>query len=274
MRQIGGGLLTGKLGGMPIELNARALASAGVGGVWTPSRLFRSGEKGLALDLTDMSKLYQDIARTTLVTATGQPIGSASDISGNGVNATAAADNTTRPTYDGWATLDGSNDALITAAIDMTGTDAVTVIAGIRKLSDAAAGVPVEFGPNVGTTDSTFGMFAPPGANARYSFGSRGTVSARFAESTSIFAAPRTDVVTGIADISTDTCLLRVNGTQVASNTNDQGAVNYGNRPIYIGARGGTTVPFNGRMYRLIVIGRQLTANELSEAEAWVADPF
>lgn len=252
----------------------RAIGEAGGGGALTPSRLFRSGEKGLALDLTDMSKLYQDIARTTLVTATGQPIGSPSDISGNAAHPTPVGGlDANRPTYQGYAVFDATNDGWISPTIDFTGTDEVTVVVGLRKLSDAANGSVVELSASA-TNNGIFNLYAPgSGGTTRFQGASKGTTAVIPFTASATYNAPITAVVSLRAKVSTPSAILRVNGTQVASIATTQGTGNYGNYPIYIGRSSGSQF-FNGWMYRLIVIGRRISDAELLEAEAWCGGPF
>jgi hypothetical protein len=164
--------------------------------------------------------------------------------------------------------FDGTDDWLQTNSIDFTSTDKMTVFAGVRKLSDAATGVVAELSTTSSTTNGSFGLFAPAGAASNFSFQSRGSVTVG-ATATS-FAAPITNVVTGTADISGDSVILRVNGTQAASSTADQGTGNYGNYPLYIGRRGGTTLPFNGRIYGLVIRGAASTTSQIQQTEAWL----
>jgi hypothetical protein len=77
-------------------------------------------------------------------------------------------------------------------------------------------------------------------------------------------------VAGGLGDISADSSLLRLNGVQVASSTNDQGTGNYGNYPLYLFARNGSSAFFQGRLYSLIVRNKLPTADELSGAETYV----
>lgn len=87
----------------------------------SPVTFFTSGERGMVWDLTDSSTLFQDVAGTTPVTTAGQTVGRILDKSGNGNHWTAAADNTTRPTYQvdadskPYLSFDGSNDAMFAA---------------------------------------------------------------------------------------------------------------------------------------------------------------
>lgn len=163
---------------------------------------------------------------------------------------------------------DGVDDGMQTNSIDFTATDKMTVVAGVRKLSDAAQGVFLETSTNI--VDGGISVLVPSAAaTPGYRFTSRGTVTQNAIVSAG-YAAPITDVLTGIGDISGDSVILRLDGAQVASSAGDQGTGNYGNYPLYIGRRGGTTLPFNGRLYGLIVRGAASTAQQITQAESWM----
>ena len=166
----------------------------------------------------------------------------------------------TRPLY--YLGFDGVDDFLVTPTITPN-ADKVQVFAGVRKLSDAAVGVVAEFSTGVFSNNGAFLLSAPRTAAATYGFSSRGTGAAD-ATSGTTFAAPLTNVLTGIGDIGGDNSVLRVNGTQAAQSTADQGTGNYLAYPLYIGRRGGTSLPFNGQLYGLIV--RFSTATNLDAA--------
>lgn len=177
-----------------------------------------------------------------------------------------SAQNVTEP---GFASIrgiqfDGVDDWLQTAAIDFSNSDEVTVVAGVQKLSDAARGTLVEL--TTGTA-GRFSVNAPVSAGANYEFGSVGTVGV--GAFVAGFAAPDSAILSGQGKISTDTAILRRNGTQVASVATDQGTGNYSNAIVYIGRRGGTSLPFNGVLTFLFAINRLLTANELASVEAY-----
>jgi len=63
---------------------------------------------------------------------------------------------------------------------------------------------------------------------------------------------------------------LRYNGAVAQTVTSDQGTGNYGNYPLYIGRRNNASVPFNGRIYQMIMVGKTLSASELASTEAFV----
>lgn len=167
------------------------------------------------------------------------------------------------------AFVQGIDDNMVTPTIT-PGIDKVQVFAGVRKLSDAAVGLVAEFSTNSSSAGS-MALFAPSGVYSNYMFRSKGTVSS---DNTSpfTFAALITNVITGLADISGDSNVLRINASQVNQNLTDQGTGNYLAYPLYIGRRGSdSTLPFNGRLYSLIVrFGANLTTGQITSTESWV----
>jgi hypothetical protein len=246
------------------------------GGGFSPRKLFAAGEQGVWYDPSDISTLFTDTAGTTPVTAAGDAVARINDKSGRGNHATQAT-LAARPIYRidaggrPYLEFDGTDDSLATSAINFTATDKMSVFAGVRKLSDAAGASLVELSAAVVSNAGSFQMSAPAVAAANYMFRSRGDGTQRDASDTDpAFAAPVTNVVTGSADISGDSVLLRVNGTQQAVSALDQGAGNYGNYPLYIGRRGGTSQPFNGWLYGLIVRGAASSAAQIANTERWL----
>ena len=241
-------------------------------GGFNPRSLFYAGEQGIWLDPADFSTLFQDAAGTTPVTAVGQPVGKILDKSGRGNHATQST-GASRPTLQQdsnglyYLSFDGTDDGMATPSINFTGTDKMTVWAGVRKLSDAAAGMVCELS-TTSTNNGSFYLAAPVTANANYGFHSKGT-NPQPAQTGNSFASPHTSVTTGIGDISGDISSIRVNGTTITTSKLDQGTGNYGNYPLYIGRRGGTSLPFNGRIYQLIVRGAESNAGQIAAGEAW-----
>lgn len=165
--------------------------------------------------------------------------------------------------------FNGVNQWLQTNSIDFTYGDKMFVCAGVRKLSDAATGMLFETSSSA--LSGSFSIRVPQGAAARYSYVSTGSSSGQ-ADSPLTFQAPTTNILSGIGDISGDQSILRVNGSQVASSTVDQGTGNYGNYPLYIGSRAGASLWFNGRLYGLVVAGKQASASEIASTETWLND--
>jgi len=164
--------------------------------------------------------------------------------------------------------FDGVDDWMVTPTIT-PGIDKAQVFAGVRKLSDAARGVVAELG--TGGALGSFGIEAPTTAAANYGSSWRGSTTTLFVSSASSFIAPITNVLAGIGDISGDIATLSVNGTQVAQSTADQGTGNFLAYPLYIGRRAGTSIPFNGNIYSMIVrFGANLTTTQIQSTETYI----
>ena len=167
--------------------------------------------------------------------------------------------------------FDGADDGYVTPTIT-PGTDKAQVFAGVRKLSDAALAMLFETSTNAGSLNGAIYFLAPhSNGQGTYQIQSKGTATGVTATSPNSYPAPITSVLTGTSDIAGDLVTLRINGAQIAQATGDQGTGNYLAYPLYVGRRGGTTLPFNGRLYSLIVrFGPNLDAARISEVERFV----
>lgn len=244
----------------------------------SPIRLFGSGEQGAWYDPSDLSTLFQLSTDTTPNVTVGDPVGKILDKSGRGNHAT----QTTLPArpilrQDAagryYLEFDGIDDFLFTGNVNFTGTDKITVCAGIRKLSDTTPTVTfiVELSS---AAESNNGAFVLTGRNnfsaRRYTFGSKGSIFAGSGTDSTVYDAPITNVLTGIGNISGDYAGLRINGSLINSVTSDQGAGNYRNYQLYIGARLAGNFYANIRIYSIIIRGAQSTDEQISATEAWV----
>lgn len=165
--------------------------------------------------------------------------------------------------------FDGVDDFLQTNSIDFTATDKVSLFAGVRKLSDVATATVFELSASKNTNSGVFALFAPvDGGVSQMAWITKGTTERAAVNNT--IAAPITTVISAKGSISGDVSTLKVNGTQV-SNSLDQGTGNYGNYPLYIGRRGGTSLPFSGHIYSLIGIARLTTDAETLATEKIIA---
>jgi hypothetical protein len=149
-------------------------------------------------------------------------------------------------------------------------TDKTQVFAGVRKLSDANRASVVEMSTTIASNNGAFLMTAPD-TSASYAFATKGDVNST--SDISGFTAPITNVVTGLGDISGDSAVLRLNGSQVAQNTSDQGAGNYLAYPAYIMSRAGTSLFFNGEIYALATrFGPNMNVRTIERFERWIAN--
>jgi hypothetical protein len=165
--------------------------------------------------------------------------------------------------------FDGA-DSMATPTIT-PGVDKAQVFAGVRKLSDAAVGVLAELSVAISSNPGAFLIAAPVTSAPNFAWNSRGSVLPGTLIATT-YAAPLTSVLMGIGDISGDTSILRVNGTEAVQSTSNQGTGDYLAYPLYIGARAGTSVFFSGHLYSLIArFGANLDTGQISSTETWVA---
>lgn len=232
-----------------------------------------AGPAKLWLDPWDITTLQQDSTGTTPVTAAGDPIGRIMDKSGAANHATQAT-TTSRPLWQTtYAALDGVDDSWATANIDFTSTAQITMVVGTRKLSDAAAGMLFELGASVALAGA-FNLRAPRGALAACDVTASANGSTFAVGVLNRVAAPTTAVLTSAIDLSAPAgaeILSRVNGVAQGASTGDAGSGNFGNLPGNIGRRNNVSTPFNGNLYGLIIIGRLLTAPELTLCEQYMA---
>lgn len=179
---------------------------------------------------------------------------------------------TTRAYY---LAFDGTDDFLVTNSINFTATDKVSVIAGVRKLSDVNSAIVIEHGV-AGVNNKAFTMSAPDGNNlSNYSASLRNTSRATVFLNNK--ASPRSSVLSVKLNYTgatiTDQVKMIENATPAPPSTDGSllTATNFNDAPIYIGRRGGTSLPFNGHIYGLIGIGKLASENETAAIEKELA---
>jgi hypothetical protein len=162
--------------------------------------------------------------------------------------------------------FDGSDDSLVTASIDFSATDKMTVMAGVRKNSDAVRGTIVEHGDSWQTVNGSFAIEAPAASGLNdYRLVSKGTSSN--SQQPTTYTAPITNVITLQGNISAPSLIGRINGTQVVSSTASQGTGNYTSQVILIGRRTSSNLPFNGLIYTLIIRGATTPTGAIADFE-------
>jgi hypothetical protein len=127
---------------------------------------------------------------------------------------------------------------------------------------------------DINSNSGTINLRAPETfqSSQNYRWISKGTSVASAASQTGSYPAPTTNVLCGIGDISGDNSILRVDGSLITQTTEDQGTGNFLAYPLYIGRRRGSSLPFNGRIYGLVLrFGANLGATTIDNAEAYIA---
>lgn len=250
---------------------------------WTPLDLFGLGSQGFWYDPSDLSTLFRDVAGTVPVTAVGQPVALMLDKSGRGNHLSISVpascpilrQNATTGAY--YLETDGADDYMVSAPINLTSTDKITVFCGVRKLSDATT-FPVILETGVTAADvGSFHLYANSSTTARgYAFAATGLTQV-WRRMTTDYAAPDSAVLTAVGDLAAMGDLAvpqRRNGVPQALSMGggtSTGGGTFGKLPLYLFRRGGTTLPWAGHFYGLIGLGRLPTATETLRAERWLA---
>lgn len=244
------------------------------GGGFSPSTLFKAGEQGVIYDIQDISSMSQDTAGNTPAVV-DQLVKRIADKSGRGNHATHTNGLMLKLDASGkyYLDYDGSAGGFSTSAFN-AGSDKVQTFAGVQKRSDAAVGMIAEFSANSNSNAGSWQLRGPGAANfAGYFFNSSGSVlAAATAQVISGLPPPNDAVLTAISDISAKISRLYVNGTQAGQSTGDQGTGNYGNYPLYLGRRGGSSLPAIMRLYGYVLrFGPNLDAATLAAMNSWMA---
>jgi len=174
-----------------------------------------------------------------------------------------------------WLQFDGVDDELRTAAIDFTATDKTTVWLGAAGLS--ATSMIFTTGDNPLNTPGAFGAYA--------GLGTTGDIGVVMRGSSGTQVGGYTPPVTGniVATLQYDLAgVTLAQKLKVSVDTVPQTVTHYsgdttegvfGNLPLTVGIRPeGESFPFNGKIYPLIILGRQATPQEITDTEQWVAE--
>jgi hypothetical protein len=170
--------------------------------------------------------------------------------------------------------FDGADDAMATSTIT-PGIDKAQVFAGVRKLSDAVGSI---VGGN-GNTAVQFEILSTGWSTPASKYGAAFYTNAlSIADTAANFAPPRTDVLAWRLDTAgaanTDRLKLNVNAAPQTLNMPlpVTATANFTALPLYINARSGTSLFFQGHLYSLVVrFGANLDATVISSTETFVA---
>lgn len=169
---------------------------------------------------------------------------------------------------------DGTDDNYVTSSIDFTGTDKVTIWAGLRKVDDTAR-ILCELSVNVNDNQGAFYVVTGLDIGPSYSTVARGSAGANaslVAKYSSAFPVAESAVITAQHDIAGDLSRIRRNGSSdgAIDGTADKGTGNFGKYPLYLFSRGMTTLRFKGKFYGLIIRGAATDTAQLEQTEQWL----
>jgi hypothetical protein len=266
------------------NLNGGGLVAGRPWVIFLPSDLFAASEKGIWYDPSDITTLFQDVAGTIPITASGQTVALMKDKSGNGINATQSSASS-RPTFliypgteYGYLYFDGVNDFMVTGSLTFAATSVSTITATVGVQVDTGASgarIVLELGTDTSASNGSFYITAPSTAGD-HSFGLRGTT---FIAGVVANVDPSDDILTAQLNIGAATKELelipRLNGvTKSGAGITWSGAANagtgtFGTKAMYIGARAGTSLFFKGKFYGAVIRGATSTAPQITDTEAW-----
>ena len=165
--------------------------------------------------------------------------------------------------------FDGSDDSLATSSVDFSGTNKLSAFTALRRLSDAAQGMVLELSATTASNNGTFSLETPSTASGSdFQFISKGTVANTI--NADDYTNPYSAIITAQSAISTPLSNIRINGIEVDSDAGTQGTGNFGNFPLYVGRRNNSSLPFNGRIYGMIVRGAETPEYLVKITESWL----
>lgn len=183
------------------------------------------------------------------------------------VNTSTDYDTTGFPPY---LSFNGTSSCMATNSIDFTATDKMSVWAGVRKLSDAA-GIIVELSAVYGAYNGAFNLITYLYYMCAENEGGQNTVR------THDYSGNLLKVISAAIDRAgldgaTTFPRFAINGTTDVAQYEYAGnsGGNFGNYPLYIGARNQSSLFFTGYLYSLIVRGAQSTDTQITNTEKWV----
>jgi hypothetical protein len=233
------------------------LFAAAASSTWTPASLFTGGEKGLWLDASDYTTLFQDYTGSTPVTANSQPVGLWQDKSGNGnhisqnTSSKRGLTNTTSGKF--YIQFDAVDDQLQTVTAILTGTNGISGCIGAYASSFS------------GTSNDFFEW----NNNLKYTLASATSVSSLIIDKTVTSSVsvslPRSIVMLSYGEKSAVSATVVLDGT---TTTGSQPSTEVGTGSIKIPARGDRGVVYVGQV---IVVNRQLTSTEKQQLVDYVA---
>lgn len=247
---------------------AATLGRSAKQGILTP--LFK-GKQGFWYDPSDLGSMWQDSGKTAPA-AVGSPVGYIQDKSGNknhAFQATAGKRPILRSSGGlNWLEFDGVDDYLSTNAF-VFGDGTTASIAYAAQKSSTAVGLIAETSPS--TSSNSGSMYATINDSGTLSCGMRGAAGTIIGYGNNVAVG-----ATFVGVFSNDTSntsgeYIRINGVSQGGNSsgNPGGAGSVALNASFVGARGGTSAFFNGRLYELFVRSGMLTSAEITKVEGY-----
>lgn len=168
----------------------------------------------------------------------------------------------------------GTSSAMSTNSIDFTGTDKMTVVTGVRKTSGNTNGWLMELSADNDVNGGAFRMQTGT-SDATYRTQLGDSVLRKLYD-VSVYAAPINNVITnGLAFSPTNLLDIRINGSAPTTISKPYDSTlptrNFGNYPLFLFARAGTSLFLNGQFYGAIIRGAQSDTASVTQTEQYMA---
>lgn len=244
---------------------------------YSPLEAFAGQRPGVWLDPSDMSTMFADTAGTIPITL-NTPVALMFDKSSNRnhVHQPALA---SRPILRqalgrNYLDFDGIDDFVISqSVVRMKSLSQVTVCVGVRRDIQTFYGHVAEMSSNLTGVNGAWAIFSP--SSARWEMRLKGNAAlAQYQPMT--YTAPIISVLSLVGDLTQASVatkfIPRVNKVIEQENVTGStiGVGPFTDQLLYIGRRGGTTNPLDGRIYGLMFTGAALSGTTLTELEDWM----
>jgi hypothetical protein len=242
-----------------------------------PAAFSPASPPGLLLWLWADQGTFQDAARTTPAAADGDPVGGWQDLSGRGNHASQAVA-ASRPTLRLGASglsgraalqLDGVNDCLQVAALDLSATPAVTAAAYFTANTGADV-VVAELSDNYNLYADAFLFYRTSNNTGR--IGGVGDVGrSQWETATTLGTSANSFVASLDKSLPTPETAGYVSGVLDGAEITSANNTNLlGSRPLNVGARNGASLFLNGKLRHLLVYGSRLSVADVARLDAWM----
>jgi len=232
--------------------------------------------KGYMLRLDSAATLFQNSNGTGAVSSVSDPVGYATDLSGNGNHFTQATAGNRLAWNGTGCDFDGAGDALTRAALDLSGrSHAYVVFAGQKTTGNNNAAV-IYHSTSPPTTDGAFSLVANGGSIVNFQYSARGITSnaqARIAQASDVMASSVAywNLTVGV-DVPTQLDAWHNGVAQTVPNSSATGIGALTTQTHYIGSIGSIHFAGKGRRVAVLATAAALTAPQLATLLAWAEE--
>ena len=232
--------------------------------------------KGYMLRLDSAATLFQNSGGTGAVSSVSDPVGYATDLSGNGNHFTQTTAGN-RALWNGTGCdFDGAGDALTRAALDLSGRSHVYVVFAGQKTTGNNNACLMFHSVNPAVADGTLALWANGGSIQNFQHNARGITSqaqARFNHPSDALASSVSywNLTVGV-DLATQLDAWHNGAAQTVGVAAATGIGALTTQTHYIGSNGTQHFLGKGRRYAVLATTSALTAPQLATLIAWAEE--